>query len=26
VIAVEPDAAGALRVRHLPGAFDASGC
>ena len=26
VIAVEPDAAGELRVRHLPGAFDASGC
>jgi putative endonuclease len=26
VIAVEPDAAGVLRVRHLPSAFDASGC
>ena len=26
VIAVERDAAGELRVRHLPGAFDASGC
>jgi putative endonuclease len=26
VIAVEPDASGALRVRHLPSAFDASGC
>jgi putative endonuclease len=26
VIAVEPDADGALRVRHLPSAFDASGC
>src|SRR5215813_11267407 len=25
VIAVEPDGDGALRVRHLPGAFDASG-
>jgi putative endonuclease len=26
VIAVEPDAAGELRVRHWPSAFDASGC
>ena len=26
VIAVEPDAGGVLRVRHLPGAFDAGGC
>ena len=26
VIAVEPDAAGRLCVRHLPGAFDASAC
>jgi len=26
VIAVEPDAAGQLQVRHLPGAFDAGGC
>ena len=26
VIAVEPDQDGVLRVRHLPDAFDASGC
>ncbi len=26
VIAVEPDRDGVLRVRHLPDAFDASGC
>jgi putative endonuclease len=26
VIAVEPDAAGRLCVRHLPGAFDGSAC
>jgi putative endonuclease len=26
VIAVEPDADGRLRVRHLPGAFDAGDC